>query len=103
MSNALRFHPLPRSGDEPPVTIWVNGQALSAQAGWSVAAALLSHGFTAFRHGTVDGRPTGPFCLMGACFACLVRIDDTPSLQACMTQVRAGMRIELPRDDRAVL
>ncbi len=101
MSNALRFHPLQPSTDEHPVTIWVNGQALPAQPGWSVAAALLSHGYTAFRHGAVDGRPKGPFCLMGACFECLVRIDGSPPLQACMTQVRAGMQIELPRDDRA--
>jgi hypothetical protein len=32
--------------------------------------------------------------MMGVCFDCLVTIDDQPDQQACMTSVRAGMRVE---------
>jgi predicted molibdopterin-dependent oxidoreductase YjgC len=32
--------------------------------------------------------------MMGVCFDCLVMIDGAPNRQACMTEIREGMRIE---------
>ena len=31
---------------------------------------------------------------MGICFECLVRVDGRQNVRACMTRVRAGMRVE---------
>ena len=34
-----------------------------------------------------------PFCMMGVCFECLVTIDGMGSRQACLVEVREGMRV----------
>ena len=80
---------------QPHATLYVNGHELNAPTGVSVAAALLTGGHTSIRHTPVTGSPRGPWCLMGACFDCLVTIDGAADMQACLTPVRDGMRIEL--------
>lgn len=77
-----------------PVTVFVDGTPVTARAGDSVAAALLCAGVHAFRATPVSGAPRGPFCMMGACFDCVVTIDGRPRMQACLVQVADGMRIE---------
>ena len=81
------------SDAETHVDIWFNGQPLSVPADRSVAAALLAAGVSRFRATPVSGAPRAPFCMMGACFECLVEIDGVPSRQSCMVPVRAGMHI----------
>lgn len=66
---------------------------MPACPGETVAAALLAAGHMAFRATIVSGSPRGPFCMMGACFDCLVEIDGTPFRQACMVSATAGMRV----------
>jgi len=78
------------------VTITVDGAAVDAREGDTVAAALLAAGIDAFRTTPLGHAPRGPYCLMGACFECLVDIDGQPGRQACMTRVAPGMRVELP-------
>lgn len=89
------FKPLPgaQGAVTATVAIWFNDQPLSVPGGRSVAAALLATGVSRFRATPVSGAPRGPFCMMGACFECLVEIDGVPSRQACMVEVKAGMRI----------
>jgi predicted molibdopterin-dependent oxidoreductase YjgC len=77
----------------PRVEISFNGQPLSVPSDRSVAAALLAAGVSHFRAAPVSGAPRAPFCMMGACFECLVEIDTVPSRQSCMVPVRAGMQI----------
>jgi D-hydroxyproline dehydrogenase subunit gamma len=84
------------------VTIAVDGLEVSARAGETVAAALLAAGFGAFRTTGVSGASRGPYCMMGVCFDCLVAIDGVGSRQACLVQVREGMRIETQRGRRPV-
>ena len=84
------------------VTIAVDGLPVSARAGDTVAAALLAAGFQAFRTTGVSGGSRGPYCMMGVCFDCLVAIDGVGSRQACLAQVREGMRIETQRGRRPV-
>ncbi len=73
------------------------GEPIEAQAGDSVAAALLSAGYGVFRTTPVSGAARGPLCMMGVCFDCLVQIDGLGNQQACMREVREGMRIQ-PQD-----
>jgi predicted molibdopterin-dependent oxidoreductase YjgC len=75
------------------VTLTFEGQPVTARAGDSVAAAMLAAGHLAGRTTPVSGAPRGPFCMMGACFECLVEIDGEPNLQACMTPVAEGMQV----------
>lgn len=69
------------------------GTAVTARAGDTVAAALLAAGHWTLRRTPAGGRPRGPFCMMGVCFDCLVEVDGIPDRQACMIQVRDGMRV----------
>ena len=90
-SHMTLFKPLNAEG--APIDIWFNDQRLSVPGGRSVAAALLAGGVSRFRATPVSGAPRAPYCMMGACFECLVEIDGVPSRQSCMVEVRAGMRI----------
>lgn len=75
------------------ITITFDGAPIEAREGDSVAAALLAAGIAHFRDTPVSGAARGPWCMMGACFDCLVAIDGEPARQACMVMVRAGMRV----------
>jgi NADPH-dependent 2,4-dienoyl-CoA reductase/sulfur reductase-like enzyme len=75
------------------VTLRVDGRAVPADAGISVAAALANSGVTALR-ASVTGEPRGTLCAMGICFECRVTIDGAPHRRACMEPVRDGQAIE---------
>jgi len=87
------FRRLP-DGQAPVVTFTIDGRSATARAGDSVAAALLANGVLVCRRTPISETPRAPFCLMGVCFECLVRIDGIGSRQACMTPIRDGMRVE---------
>jgi predicted molibdopterin-dependent oxidoreductase YjgC len=70
-----------------------DGMAASGCDGDSVAAALLASGVRSFRRSPADGSERGPFCLIGACFECLVTIDGAGNRQACLTPLREGMTV----------
>lgn len=78
---------------EPTVDLLFEGRPLQGRAGDSVAVALLTGGCLPLRETPVSGAPRAPLCLMGVCFDCLVEIDGHANQQACMVEVRAGMRI----------
>ncbi|MCV0427444.1 MAG: (2Fe-2S)-binding protein [Roseibium sp.] len=81
------------------VTFNFDGREFTAQEGTPLAAALLGAGVSEFRSTPVSASPRGPFCMMGACFDCLVQIDDV-TVQACMTPVRDGLVVKrIPRPD----
>ena len=92
MRSASIFKRLPEA-DGNPVTISFNGRPVPAREGDTVAAALIAAGHPASRSTAVSGAVRGPFCMMGACFECLVEIDGVANRQACMVQVRDGMRV----------
>lgn len=77
----------------PDVALLLDGRPLAARPGDSVAAALLAAGIPVFRSAPASGAPRGPYCLMGACFECLVEIDGVPGRQACLVEVRDGMTV----------
>jgi predicted molibdopterin-dependent oxidoreductase YjgC len=91
--NAALFHDL--SEDAPRVRVTLNGQVLSLAEGGNLAAALLGAGITTFRATPVSGAPRGPFCMMGACFDCLVEVEGA-TRQACMMQVTDGLVLSSP-------
>jgi predicted molibdopterin-dependent oxidoreductase YjgC len=82
------------AGQREPVQIWINGQETQAFSGEMVSTALLARGPRQFRRTVKNCAPRGLYCGMGVCFDCLVTIDGIPNLQACLTPVAAGMRIE---------
>lgn len=78
--------------DAPRVGVTFDGRPLDLPAGMTLAAALLTAGVGVLRTTPVSAAPRGPFCMMGACFDCLVEIDGA-RVQACMTEVREGLAI----------
>ena len=83
-----------------PVALTVDGRAVQARSGDTVAAALLAAGIGNCRTTPVTGAPRAPYCLMGVCFDCLVTIDGVGSRQACLVPVRAGMTVETQQGRR---
>ena len=75
------------------VSLTFDGNPLQAPAGCSVAAALLAGGVSTFRTTPVSGVPRAPYCMMGACFDCLVEIDGVPNRQSCLITVAPGMQV----------
>ncbi len=94
MKNVSPFLDLDK--DCPRVSVWFNGHELSLPEGANLAAAMLGAGIGSFRQTSVSGAPRGPFCMMGACFDCLVEIDGVME-QACMIEVSEGMRLSSPK------
>ena len=74
--------------------IEVNGQAVPARHGQTIAAALLAAGKRVFGR-TGCGQSRGLFCGMGVCFDCLVTVNGISEQRACMTLVQPGMQIQL--------
>lgn len=82
-----------------PVTIFVNRVAVEAYEGESVLTALLAADVLTMSRDSF-GRLRTPFCNMGVCFDCMVEVEETPSrVRACLTPVRAGMRIVVPESN----
>jgi predicted molibdopterin-dependent oxidoreductase YjgC len=75
------------------ITITVDGHPVPAYAGETIAGALLASGRRAWRH-TRHGQPRGLYCGIGLCFDCLVTVNGTPNVRACLTPVTPGMIVE---------
>jgi predicted molibdopterin-dependent oxidoreductase YjgC len=95
MATDSLFEPLAAVGTPATATVDItfNGAALQVTAGSSVAAALLAAGVRRFRQSPVSGAGRAPYCMMGACFECLLEIDGVPNRQACLLPVCAGMQV----------
>ena len=95
------FTRLPNVDDVTAVSLSIDGKAVKARAGDSVAAALLAAGFQHCRTSAISGALRAPYCMMGVCFDCLVNIDGVSNRQGCLVTVREGMRVELQHGKRA--
>lgn len=81
-------------GRAPRVALWVDGARIEGFAGEALAVALLAAGHSVFRRSPKAHAPRGPFCMMGACQECVVRVDGRV-VQACLVPVREGMEVTL--------
>jgi NADH dehydrogenase/NADH:ubiquinone oxidoreductase subunit G len=93
----------PIEGSVPKlIRIEVDGKPVDVPESLTVAAALLYAGVRTFRRTPVSHAPRAPFCMMGVCFECLVKIDDQPNQQSCMVKVRKGMRVSFMNGARDI-
>jgi predicted molibdopterin-dependent oxidoreductase YjgC len=72
------------------VSVTFDGKEVRLAEGENLAAGLLAAGIGVFRRTPVSGAPRAPYCMMGACFECLIEVDGV-SVQACMVTVRPGL------------
>ena len=85
-------------GESERIAVLIDGAPFEGRRGDNIATALLLAGKIACRRNFISGEPRGPYCMMGVCFECLVRVDGIDGLQACMIPIRRGMRIETSID-----
>ena len=74
------------------MSIRVDGRAIEAEPGASLAAVLLNGGVTHFRT-SVTGEARGPVCGMGTCQECRVCVNGTPHVRACLEPVTGGAAV----------
>ena len=84
------------------LTLYIDGQAVAAESGETVAAVLLRQSTPASRSTPVSQSPRAPFCMMGVCFDCLAVVDGVASTQCCLVTVREGMRVQRQFGRRSV-
>ncbi len=76
------------------VEIFIEGASHRVPADISVAAAALLCGLGSVRETPVSGAGRLPYCMMGVCFDCLMKINGQPNQRACQIMVAADMTIE---------
>ncbi|MCR6483092.1 (2Fe-2S)-binding protein [Amycolatopsis sp. OK19-0408] len=77
---------------ETPIRVTVDGEPVTGIAGQTVAGVLLAAGRLAWRT-TRSGAPRGVFCGIGACFDCLLTVNDVPDVRACRRRAVDGDEI----------
>ena len=77
------------------IAIEVDGVAVTAEEGESVAAVLLRQNEPWTRLAPVSRTKRAPYCMMGVCFECLAEVDGVLSVQTCLEPVRDGMKVKL--------
>ncbi len=78
-----------------PVHITLEDEAIAAEDGEPIAAALVAAGKLSFARSPKFHRPRGPSCMRSACDGCLARVDDVPNVMTCVTPAREGTRVEV--------
>ena len=76
-----------------PVSFTFDGTPMTAEPGQTVGAALLAAGIRSWRVTRSGGRPRGLFCGIGACFDCLVDVNDDRAVRACLVPVHDGDQV----------
>jgi aerobic-type carbon monoxide dehydrogenase small subunit (CoxS/CutS family) len=89
----MPFHRRP-GARSPDVEFCVDGETVSAPEGEMLAASLAVGGRLHLRDSPQAATPRGAFCFAGMCQECVILVDDVLR-QACLTPVRAGMRVQL--------
>lgn len=88
--------------NEQTVTITIESRKVVVPASDTVGAAILAAGFDYTRTTAISGDRRAPYCMMGACFECLVEIDGIPNQQACQTPVSEGMVVNIQKGARGI-
>jgi glycine/D-amino acid oxidase-like deaminating enzyme/bacterioferritin-associated ferredoxin len=76
--------------------LMVDGEAIRAVPGESIAAALTAAGRLKL-HEDRHGAARGLFCGMGVCFECRISVNNGPAQRACLTKVTPGMKVRTLR------
>lgn len=74
----------------PPLKFRFGRTDVEAQPGETILAALARRGWPSLARSVRYHRPRGPFCGVGHCAGCLVRVNGVPNVRSCQRAVRAG-------------
>ena len=76
------------------IKFYFDDQEIIGLTGQSVGAALLANGDRILRKTRFNEKARGVFCGIGVCFDCLVVIDGLANQRACITEIKAGMKVQ---------
>lgn len=95
LSGRIKEHPILGPLPEvPELTFYVDGKALRAREGETIASALTAAGWIAFRETEKLHQPRGVYCAIGKCTDCVMTVDGIPNVRTCITLVKENMRVE---------
>jgi len=94
----MDFRRLVDAGEGTTFDLDVNGSAVKAVPGDTVATALLASGRTVMRKTHRNRASRSVFCGIGVCFDCCLTVNGVSDVRACVTDAAAGMRVEIPAD-----
>jgi len=77
-----------------PFEIEIDGQAIAAYKGETLATVLQASGWRAYDLDEYHHLPGRIYCNMGECQQCLVTVNHQPNTQACKTFVKPGMKVK---------
>lgn len=75
------------------LTFTFNRKKYSGFKGDTIASALYREGVRVFSRSFKYHRPRGLMCLSGSCPNCMVNVDGTPNLRACVTPLEPGAQV----------
>ena len=87
-------HPILRFERGRRVRIFFEGKEIPAFESETIAAALYAAGILQFNYSARLLRPRGPFCMIGKCSQCMMRVNGVPHVRTCITPVEDGMVVE---------
>ncbi len=96
-------HPILKFERRRPVYILFEDKRIKAYENETVAAALYAAGVIQFSYSAKYHRPRGPFCMIGKCSQCLMRVNGVPHVRTCITPVEDGMTVEFEHGHDAEL
>ena len=67
-----------------------DGEPMRAEAGQTIAAALMADGNASWRSTRFGDSPRGILCGIGVCYDCLLTLNGEPNVRACVTRVESG-------------
>jgi sarcosine oxidase subunit alpha len=107
MSGRLPPHPAQQIDRSRPLRFILDGQPVPAFEGDTIGSALWAAGRRILSRSFKYHRPRGLLCCAGRCPNCLVNLDGTPNVRACLEPAREGARVRSqhawPSLDRDVL
>ncbi|MCL5045294.1 MAG: (2Fe-2S)-binding protein [Actinobacteria bacterium] len=99
----IQEHPILTFEKGRKVNFTFNGRELWGYEGETIAAALHAAGVKVLRESLKEHRPRGFFCAIGNCSSCLMKVDGTPNVRACVEPLREGMRVEVQKGKGDIL
>ena len=110
MDRRVWEHPILKFDRGRELFISMNGKTIKAFEGETVAVALYAAGVMQFSYSSVRHRPRGPFCMIGKCSQCFMRVNGIPHVRTCITpvedrmvvEVESGHDVDLPTPSRPI-
>ncbi|SKC62499.1 (2Fe-2S)-binding protein [Krasilnikoviella flava] len=81
-----------------PLTITLDGRPFAGTEGQTIAGMLLAARRRSWRTTSVESAPRGVFCGIGVCFDCLVTVNGSRDVRACLRRAADGDVVETQHD-----